>query len=68
MTRLRSRADRLRLPACLRSTAERLVLPAFGQLTGGHGCGDSCAQWLVADGAIVPWCDPRDQNQGRRVA
>ena len=69
MTRLRSRADRLRLPCfAFDPTAERLVLPAFGQLTGGHDCGDGYAQWLVADGAIVPWCDPRDQNQERRVA
>ena len=37
MTRLRSRADRLRLP-CFAFDPEgpRLVIPAFGQLTGGH--------------------------------
>ena len=69
MTRLRSRADRLRLPCfAFDPVADRLVVPAFGQLTGGHDCGDGYAQWLVADGAIVPWFDPRDQKQERRAA
>ena len=69
MTRLRSRADRLRLP-CFAFDPEgpRLVIPAFGQLTGGHDCGERYQQWLVADGAILPWFEPLLNNQGRRSA
>ena len=58
MARLRSRADRLRLPCfAFDPDGPRLVIPAFGQLTGGHDCGERYRQWLVADGAIVPWFD-----------
>ena len=66
MTRLHGRVDRQASLLCLRSTAERLVLPAFGQLTRGHDCGDGYAQWLVADGAVVPWSTPI--RPGRRAA
>ncbi|MFL2497341.1 MAG: serine/threonine protein phosphatase, partial [Parasynechococcus sp.] len=44
------------------------VIPAFGQLTGGHDCGERYQQWLVADGAILPWFEPLLNNQGRRSA
>ena len=66
---LRSRADRLRLPCFAFDPAvPRLVIPAFGQLTGGHDCGDRYQHWLVADGAILPWFEPLLNNQGLRSA
>ena len=69
MTRLNSRADRLRLPCfAFDAPSNRLVLPAFGQLTGGHDCGNGYAQWVVADGAIVPWFIPSAQHQERIAA
>ncbi|MCP9927516.1 ligase-associated DNA damage response endonuclease PdeM [Cyanobium sp. CH-040] len=49
-------ADRLRLPCfSYDPRAERLALPAFGELTGGHPSPTGERQWLVAEGAVVPW-------------
>lgn len=68
-SRLRSRSDHLRLPCfAYDEVGSRLVIPAFGELTGGHDCGDRYRTWLVADGVIVPWFDPLPKNQGRRPA
>jgi DNA ligase-associated metallophosphoesterase len=50
--------DRLRLPCfsyCPRS--ERLALPAFGALTGGMPLPRHERQWLVADGAVLAFCE-----------
>ena len=69
MARLRGRADRLRLPCfAFDPDGPRLVIPAFGELTGGHDCGERYMQWLVADDAIVPWFDRLPQNQGQQSA
>ena len=69
MARLQSRSDRLRMPCfAFDPDGPRLVIPAFGQLTGGHDCGERYQQWLVADGAIVPWFAQLPKNRGRRVA
>jgi DNA ligase-associated metallophosphoesterase len=52
--------DRLRLPCFSHDeAANRLVLPSFGHLTGGHPCDDRSAQWVVAEGSIVPWQSSR---------
>ena len=68
-TRIRSRSDQLRLP-CFDFDPEgpRLVIPSFGQVTGGHDCGERYQQWLGAEGSIVPWFDPTPNNRERRVA
>ena len=69
VTQLKSRSDRLRLPCfAYDPEAPRLVLPAFGELTGGHHCGERYRQWLVAEGSIVPWFVPLPKNRGRRTA
>ena len=69
MTRLQGSADRLRLPCfAFDPDGPRLVIPAFGELTGGHDCGERYRQWLVADEAIVPWFSPQSQIQGRQSA
>jgi metallophosphoesterase superfamily enzyme len=59
----------LRLP-CFAFDPEgpRLVIPAFGQLTGGHDCGERYQQWLVADDAIVPWLASFPKKRGRQTA
>ena len=68
-TRLRSRSDQLRLPCfAFDPDGPRLVIPAFGQLTGGHDCGDRYRQWLVADGSIIPWFEPLPHHRERRIA
>lgn len=68
-TRIRSRSDQLRLPCfAFDPDGPRLVIPSFGQLTGGHDCGERYQQWLVAEGSIVPWFDPISQNRERRIA
>jgi DNA ligase-associated metallophosphoesterase len=49
-------ADRLRLPCfSYDPRQQRLALPAFGDLTGGHPSAPGERQWLVAEGAVVPW-------------
>ena len=69
MTRLRSRSDQLRLPCfAFDPDGPRLVIPAFGQLTGGHDCGDRYRQWLVADGSIIPWFEQLPHHRERRIA
>ena len=69
MTRLQGSADRLRLPCfAFDPDGPRLVIPAFGELTGGHDCGERYRQWLVADEAIVRRFNPQPQIQGRRSA
>ena len=69
VTRLQSRVDCLRLPCfAYDPEAPRLVVPAFGQLTGGHDCGERYRQWLVAEGSIVPWFVPLPKKRGRRSA
>ena len=66
---MRHGADRLRLPCfAFDKLEQRMLIPAFGELTGGHDCGDRYRTWLVADGVIVPWFDPLPKNQGRRPA
>ena len=68
-TLLRSCSDQLRLPCfAFDPDGPRLVIPSFGQLTGGHDCGERYRQWLVAEGSIVPWFDPIPQNRERRIA
>lgn len=52
--------DRLRLPCfSLDERSQRLALPAFGRLTGGHPNAQGERLWLVADGAVVAWNQPR---------
>ena len=69
MAQIRSQADRLRLPCfAFDPSVPRLVVPAFGQLTGGHNCGDGYRQWLIADGEIIPWVEPPANNQRLRAA
>ena len=66
---LRSGNDRLRLPCfAYDPVRERLLIPAFGELTGGHDCGQRYRKWLVAENAIVPWLDPSPHHQTRRLA
>ena len=69
VTRISGRSDSLRLPCfAFDPNGPRLVIPAFGQLTGGHECGELYQQWLVAEGSIVPWFDPTPKNRERRIA
>ena len=66
---VRSRSDRLRLPCfAFDPKGPRLVIPAFGQLTGGHDCGERYQQWLVAEDAIVPWLASFPKKRGRQTA
>ena len=66
MSRLVGRADHLRLPCfAYDPDGPRLVIPAFGELTGGHDCGERFHQWLVADQALVPWFSPPPRDRGR---
>lgn len=60
-------ADRLRLP-CFAFDPDRnvLVLPAFGQLTGGHPCGEHEQLWLLAEGRVLPWLSRRPPGRARR--
>ena len=68
-TRLRTRADSVRLPCfAFDPDGPRLVIPAFGELTGSHDCGERYRQWLIAEGSIVPWFDPHPKNRGRKAA
>lgn len=54
--------DRLRLPCfAYDATEERLLIPSFGELTGGHECGQLDRKWLVAEGTIVPWQNPESR-------
>jgi len=58
---------RLRLPCFAYDEGrQQLVLPAFGALTGGHPCAAHERLWLLADGAVVPWINPRPPAPGRR--
>ena len=67
--RLRSRSDHLRLPCfAYDEVGSRLVIPAFGELTGGHDCGDRYRQWLVAEGSIIPWFEQLPHHRERRIA
>ena len=69
VARISGGADSLRLPCfAFDPDGHRLVIPAFGQLTGGHECGELYRQWLVADDVIVPWLKPHSKIQGRRSA
>ena len=65
---LSSGSDRLRLP-CFAYDAmeERLLIPAFGELTGGHECGQLYRKWLVAEGTIVPWQNPESRVRKKRL-
>ena len=65
---LNSGSDRLRLP-CFAYDAmeERLLIPAFGELTGGHECGQLYSKWLVAEGTIVPWQNPESRVRKKRL-
>lgn len=52
--------SRLRLSCfSLDERRQRLALPAFGRLTGGHPSAQGERIWLVADGAVVAWNQPR---------
>ena len=52
--------NRLRLPCfSLDAQLQRLALPSFGCLTGGHPAAQGEHLWLVADGAVVAWNQPR---------
>ena len=58
--------DRLRLRCfAYDPTLERLVLPAFGQLTGGHPCGEHEQLWLLVEGRVVPWINRQRPGRGR---
>ena len=60
--------DRLRLPCfAYDSREERLLIPAFGELTGGHECGQVYRKWLVAEGTIVPWQNPESRARKKRL-
>ncbi len=49
-------ADRLRVPCfAYDPQAEQLTLPSFGELTGGHPCGEREQVWLVAEGQVMAW-------------
>ena len=61
-------SDRLRLPCfAYDSSEERLLIPSFGELTGGHECGQLYRKWLVAEGTIVPWQNPESRARKRRL-
>ena len=65
---LSSGSDRLRLPCfAYNSSEERLLIPAFGELTGGHECGQLYRKWLVAEGTIVPWQNPESRARKKRL-
>ena len=60
--------DRLRLPCfAFDAKEERLLIPAFGELTGGHECGQVYRKWLVAEGTIVPWQNPESRARKKRL-
>jgi hypothetical protein len=44
-----------------------LLIPAFGELTGGHECGQLYRKWLVAEGTIVPWQNPESRARKKRL-
>ena len=59
---------RLRLPCfAFDAKEERLLIPAFGELTGGHECGQVYRKWLVAEGTISPWQNPESRAQKKRL-
>ena len=65
---LRFGGDRLRLPCfAYDESAPRLLIPAFGELTGGHECGQLYRKWLVAEGTIVPWQNPDSRARKKRL-
>lgn len=65
---LSSGGDRLRLPCfAYNAMEERLLIPAFGELTGGHECGQVYRKWLVAEGTIVPWQNPESRIRKKRL-
>ena len=67
VTRLSFGSDNLRLPCFAYAEKEnRLLLPAFGELTGGHECGQLYRKWLVADDTIVPWQNPAPRSRKNR--
>lgn len=69
VARLRQGCDGLRLPCfAFHASEQQLLIPAFGELTGGHECGQRYRKWLVADNAIVPWLDPLSHSPSRRLA
>jgi len=69
VARLRQGCDGLRLPCfAFHASDQQLLIPAFGELTGGHECGQRYRKWLVADNAIVPWLDPLSHSPSRRLA
>ena len=60
--------DRLRLPCfAFDAKEERLLIPVFGELTGGHECGQVYRKWLVAEGTIVPWQNPESRARKKRL-
>lgn len=69
VARIRQRSDCLRLPCfAFLEPDQQLLIPAFGELTGGHECGQRYRKWLVADSAIVPWLDPQPHTPSKRLA
>jgi len=69
VARLSGATDRLRLPCfAYDDRQQRLLIPAFGELTGGHECGERYRKWLVAENAIVPCLDPHPHSPSRRLA
>jgi metallophosphoesterase superfamily enzyme len=69
VARLRQGNDGLRLPCfAFDASEQQLLIPAFGELTGGHECGQRYRKWLVAENAIVPWLDPLSHSPSRRLA